>query len=234
MTRRRIVFLTALGFVALGLYLARSQILPAVACFLDVGEQPRRVECVMALPGDSERRPWVAAAMIKAELAERALIPTNAETLDVADGIEPPSFEITRRIYQSRGIANERIIVLRGATRSTADDLELLAGYLAGTPKVTAAVVTSRFHTRRTCWHIRRGLPEHADRITVISAPNPGFAAETWWLNGEGFRHVLMEYMKLAYYWLRYGDGVYWMGGFVAAGLGFGIWRMGRGGGSTG
>lgn len=222
-SRRRLVFALLCASVLFGLTAARAAVLPLAARHLDVGAAPRRVDCVMALPGDAERRPFVAAALANVGLTDTLLIPKNEDSPDVIDQIFPSSAEMARRIYLSRGVAANRVVVLEGATDSTAGDLGLLGNYLDNHPRKTAGVVTSGFHTRRTQWTIREQLPQHASRITVFSAPNPRFNNATWWRSNQGFRYVVLEYLKLCYYWFRYGRGVYWVCALAVLSV---IWRL--------
>lgn len=41
-----------------------------------------------------------------------------------------PTHQISRRVYQARGIAADRIIILEGATPIAFDDLELLMSHV--------------------------------------------------------------------------------------------------------
>jgi len=223
--RRTVTVVPVLVALLLGLYFLRRDLLPFVAYNLDVGDPPRRVDYVMALPGDSERRPFVAAAMANVGFADKLLIPKTVPSPAVCDGIVPPTFEVTRRIYDVRGISEDRVIVLDGETRSTVNDLDLLGEQLNKHPAATVGIVTNAFHTRRTRWTVRRRLPQHAERITVISAPNPGFEAATWWRSDKGFILVTSEYLKLAYYWFAYGNGVYWITSVAVVGMGLLTWK---------
>jgi hypothetical protein len=206
-------------------FVFRAALLPPLARFLDVGVEARQVDCVMALPGDDERRPFVAAAMANVGLTQKLLIPTNEDAPEVLDGLIPTSAEIARRIYQARGVPLERIVTLEGASTSTASDLDLLKQYLDGKPCTSVAIVTNAFHTRRTRWTIDVRLPEQRSRISVISAPNPGFDDDAWWRSNTGFRYVILEYLKLMYYWFRDGRGVLWV---IAAALLSVFWMFRR------
>lgn len=185
----------------------------------------------MALPGDPERRPFVAAAFARVGLANHLVIPKNADSPEVADGIYPPSFEIARRVYLARGIAANRITILDGVSRTTHDDLQLLNEYLDGRPTESAGVVTSAFHTRRTRWTVKQRCPGNAARIRVFSAPNPGFEERTWWRDADGFRYITTEYLKLIWYWFEFGYGLHWCTGvlLLAGGWWFAAyWRKQR------
>jgi uncharacterized SAM-binding protein YcdF (DUF218 family) len=183
----------------------RHAALPPVAGWLDVDQSPECVPYVLILPGDESRRSLTAAALIRIGLAQNVLIPENPESADVKDGITLPTAQISRRILLHTGIADDHILLLPSQSRTTFDDARALKEFLRG-QEPTVTVVTSAFHTRRASFVFRRVFGTNADRIRVVSAPNPGFGTSDWWLRREGLRLILTEYLKLAFYYVRYSD----------------------------
>ncbi|NQT16439.1 MAG: YdcF family protein [Planctomycetes bacterium] len=204
------------GFTFAGLYLARDRLLPAVARWLDVGETPQPSDCVMVMPGDENTRPFVAAAIVKAGLAERVLIPELMISPEVEEDIAPPVHETIRRVLRHRGVAEEDILILDGESDSTFGDTRALAAFLDASPQARVTVVTSDYHTRRTRWTINRLLGERARQVTFVSAPTEEFRFDAWWQVEEGFMAVVGEYLKLTYYVFRFTRIVYWIGGCAA------------------
>jgi len=200
--------------------------LPPVARWLDVGQTPRSVDYVVELPGDADRRPFVVAALLKAGLARAAVVPHTADSPEEALGILPDNTEVMRRVLRYRGVPEDRLIVLQGASEHTAGDLQLVAAFLREHPAATVAVVTSACHTRRARWAFRRLLgAEIAKRTIFVSAPNPEFQASNWWTSPLGVQWVVSEYVKLVAYWYVYGSGCLWTAGLVAAVVSVLLWR---------
>ena len=216
-TRFVITVIAAVPLVCCALYVGHPQLLPCIAGWLDVGTAPKSVDYVLALPGNPEHRPFVAAALINAGFAKRALIVRNELSPDVEDGIIPPTWEITKRIYLVRGVPEEKIVVLDGQSDSTLADMEILADFLIEHPQARVAIVTSAFHTRRARWTIGRHLGNAMQRVSIISAPNPGFLADEWWKTEAGAFCVIAENAKLVVYWFLYGSGLSWMAGGILA-----------------
>lgn len=181
----------------------RESVLPPFAAWLDLGEHPGCARYAMVLPGDEIRRPLTVAGLIRSGLARDVLIPQNAKTADIKDGIIPPTAEISRKILLHRGIPADRIVLLPTESRTTFDDAQALGEFLRGKDdRVT--IVTSAFHTRRARFVFDKVLGPTSDRIWILSAPNPGFVTERWWESREGLRLVLTEYLKLGFYYVRY------------------------------
>jgi uncharacterized SAM-binding protein YcdF (DUF218 family) len=193
----------------------RDAVLPPVAAWLDIDQSPECVPYVLILPGDESRRSLTAAGLIRIGLAQDVLIPENPESADVKDGITLPTAQISRLILLHTGITDDHILLLPTQSRTTFDDARALAEFLRDQeplaeflrdqePAVT--VVTSAFHTRRTSFVFRKVFGTDAHRIRVVSAPNPGFGTSDWWFRREGLRLILTEYLKLAFYYVRYSD----------------------------
>jgi uncharacterized SAM-binding protein YcdF (DUF218 family) len=186
-----------------GAYLARGRLLPAVGRFLDVSEPPRPVDVVLVLGGAANDRPFVAAALVRAGLAERVLVPTVKPSAENQEDLRPPEHELIRRALRGRGVASERIVPLPGEVGSTLDEAQALARFLDAEPDTTVAVVTHAYHTRRARSLFRRVLGGRMARVHFVAAPSDQFSADDWWCSEEGFATYLTEYAKLLLYTVR-------------------------------
>src|SRR5438128_1901034 len=98
--------------VGLILYASRAHLLPPVARFLNVADPPQAVDYVMILGGDYETRPFVAAAWVRAGLAQQVLVPHVHLSLDAQEGLIPHEQEILRRVLLACGLADQDIRLL--------------------------------------------------------------------------------------------------------------------------
>jgi uncharacterized SAM-binding protein YcdF (DUF218 family) len=188
----------------LALYLGRGWLLPAAARFLDVSEPPARVDYVMVLGGGTDSRPFVAAALVKAGLADRVLLAQVRRAPAVEDGVMPPEEEIVKRVLTARGVSPEVVTVLPGACDSTFDEARLLARFLDDKEAYTVTVVTHNYHSRRARWVFRRVLGDRLDRVRFVAPATDGFDESNWWKFEAGLRVYANEYVKFLYYFLRY------------------------------
>ena len=208
---RTIVGLALICCLTYYVWHVRSNWLPRLGRWLDVGEPFCRVDYVISLPGDENYRPFVAAAMVNTGFAQRALIVQNKPSPAELDGVAPHASEIVRRVYKYCGVPESKLTVLHGASGTTADDIDVLARFLENHPTATAAIVTSDYHTRRSRWTLRRRLGRLANQLNFVSAPNGIFDSNHWWQTEGGFVIVLTEYMKLIAYAIFYGRAVWWL-----------------------
>lgn len=104
------------------------------------------------------------------------------------------------------GVPAGRIRVLPGVVTSTHDEALRVREYAEREGSRSLLVVTAAYQSRRARWTMERVLGASGVRIGV-DAPPPGEEsppASTWWLRGLGWKLVPGEYVKLAYYVLRY------------------------------
>ncbi|MET0626793.1 MAG: YdcF family protein [Pyrinomonadaceae bacterium] len=104
------------------------------------------------------------------------------------------------------GVPAERIRVLPGVVASTHDEALRVREFAESEGLRSLLVVTTAYQSRRARWTMERVLGASGVRVGV-DAPPPGEEsppASVWWLRGLGWRLVPGEYLKLAYYALRY------------------------------
>jgi uncharacterized SAM-binding protein YcdF (DUF218 family) len=190
-------WLVALIAVLVIAFLTRSWWLPPVGRFLDVSQPPARVDAVMVLGGGTTTRPFVAAALVKAGLAKRVLLPTVKPPYKAAEGFGVPEQETSKKVLLARGVTAGQIVLLPGECNSTEDEANALARFLETQPGLRVAVVTNNFHTRRARLLFARILGSRIDQVTFVAAPTDGFDADTWWQCEEGVVTYTTEYMKL-------------------------------------
>ena len=198
--RRRLVTVTVLLLTVVALYAGRRHLLPWAARWLDVGEKPALAEYVFVLGGDENVRPFVAAAIVRAGLAKKALASHVYCPPGADDGI---LISQQRRICEAikrRGVPAEDVEAVGGQLRTTYDEASALASFLASPSALADArvlVVTSHYHTRRARWIFAQVFGAKADHMQFISAPVDHFTLDNWWQNEEGFTTIVGENVKL-------------------------------------
>jgi uncharacterized SAM-binding protein YcdF (DUF218 family) len=200
--------------VAASCYAARGLILLALGMWLDVGERPQKADFIMILAGDENNRPYLAAALVRAGCAGKALVAKGDISCAVSEGIVPPADEIIRRVLLSYGTAAENIITLPVAAATTYDEARALANFLEKKTNSRVLIVTTHYHTRRARWIFSKILGD-MQKISFVSAPTDKFQLATWWRNDSGSVEIISEYVKLMYYVICYGYGSYFLAGGV-------------------
>lgn len=216
-----------LALVALA-YLTRGWTLPLAAAWLDVGRKPQPAEYVVVLGGDVNTRPFVAAALVRAGLARLVLVSHVGRLPDAPPRLLPPEEELARQILIQKGVPPKQVRPLGRDNRTTYDEARALAEFLRSAPPGRVLIPTSAFHTRRTRWVLRRILGDKAEAVSLVSIPPETFRMHSWWRTEEGFRTVIGENLKLAFYVLRYGGAMVPVSIGLVAAVGISLWVLRR------
>jgi uncharacterized SAM-binding protein YcdF (DUF218 family) len=188
----------------LGLYAGRNRVLVAAARFLDISEPAKPTDYVMVLGGDMQTRPFVAAAIMNAGLAPKAIVAKIKASGDAVDGIVLAEQEMIRSVLVHQGVSPNAIVLLDHECASTFDEASALAEFLQAEPNSSVTIVTAGFHTRRARLVFRKILGKRAANLRFVGVPTDGFSESNWWHFESGLRFYLNEYLKLAFYFVRY------------------------------
>jgi uncharacterized SAM-binding protein YcdF (DUF218 family) len=104
-----------------------------------------------------------------------------------------------------QGVPAERIRIVPGVAESTRSEALIVKDYAAAHGFRSVLIITSAFHSRRALRTFRTSFA--GTGIIVGLDPSSGLrtSAALWWLSPSGWRDVAGEYIKLVYYWLKYG-----------------------------
>jgi uncharacterized SAM-binding protein YcdF (DUF218 family) len=103
------------------------------------------------------------------------------------------------------GVPANNIRIIPGLATSTHDEALLLKDYALTQSLRSVLVVTSAYHSRRALRSVRQLF--NGTGVTVGLEPagvGSATSSALWWLQFEGWRTVGAEYVKLAYYWIKY------------------------------
>jgi uncharacterized SAM-binding protein YcdF (DUF218 family) len=114
--------------------------------------------------------------------------------------------ERARTELEAVGVPTDKIETLPQVVTSTYEEALLLRQYSDTHRVKSIMVVTSAYHSRRALWTLRAAFEGTNVEIGIVSPP-PGLQTPppaTWWLRFKGWQLVAAEYLKIAYYYLRY------------------------------
>jgi uncharacterized SAM-binding protein YcdF (DUF218 family) len=204
-----ILLLAAVALTAL--WAAHARLLEAAADWLDVGGRPQPADYVMILNGGENSRPFAAAALMKTKLAHHALITECAPTPAVDDNLIPPYHEVDRQVLINRGVPAADITILPAQAKTTFDEAQALAAFLADKPDARVLLVTNDYHTRRSRWVFAHVLGDRIGQLSFVSAPTDDCPPDCWWRTLSGVMFVPTEYLKFVFYVAYYGHFAAWL-----------------------
>lgn len=206
-------------------YFTREWTLPRLGRLLDVGVEPSKSDYVLLLNGDYDTRAFRVADLFHGGLADRVLL-TSVKSKPRQ--MEPKVNEVAQTILERCGVPKDRIDFIDSKCGTTFDEAHTLATFMEQHPKATFSVVTNTYHTRRSRWVMSHVLGDEMSRVQIVSAPTDAYNASNWWKHEDGFTYYLSELLKSSFYFLRYGNGISWLGAALSI-LGLGWWLQRRG-----
>ncbi|MCS7043364.1 MAG: YdcF family protein [Bryobacteraceae bacterium] len=207
MRRRRRWLILAMLVLALALLWAgRWRLLALAGSFLVDADPVQRADLIFLLNGDLDTRPAAAAELWRQGLAPLVAIARSESSRAVEMGLVPNVTDLAIVMLEKMGVPRNRIAELPfpGGVTSTRDEAEALRQYLEAHPARSVLIVTNAIHTRRARRIFLKALEGRRVRVAMYSVPDRRYRVDRWWENEHGFLGVYNEYLKLAYYWMRY------------------------------
>lgn len=206
-TLRRLLLAMAFIICAIGaLYLLRVPILTRVGTFLIVQDPIEPADIIFILNGDIATRPFQVAKLVNQGISDKVVIVRAGDSLAVDAGLQPNITDMSVKMMRKAGISEAKIVQLpfpKGVT-STFDEATALRAYVQENAVKRIVVVTSAIHTRRARWIITKELAGTPVKIMMSPAPDPRYTSRNWWRQEDGFIGCQNEYLKLAYYLVKY------------------------------
>jgi uncharacterized SAM-binding protein YcdF (DUF218 family) len=202
----KLLILALLLLAAAGGVIFHRQLLVAAAEYLITEEPLQKADAILVLSGDVPERILEAVDLFKAGSAPRILL-TKEEELEHLDRLRAlgvPSLEaheINQLIAGKSGIPPHALVVLEPRVDSTYREAQVAVDYCLRQQFRTIILVTSKPHTTRAAkifHHLAAG------RLRIISRPSryDTFDPASWWRSRIMQKEVLLEYEKLAHYYL--------------------------------
>jgi uncharacterized SAM-binding protein YcdF (DUF218 family) len=163
---------------------------------LTVQHLPAKADVIVVLGGDSTYRPARALELYQSGLAPRILISGNGDCEEVLVALV------------GKGVPRDHVD-MECDSRTTRENALLCAPRLRALSARQVILVTSWFHSRRALRCFQHYMPEidFVSLPTAVDRPTRSGQRETFsgWPEPSELRPVLLEYLKVIYYWGRFG-----------------------------
>lgn len=192
------------SLVVVLLFLLRWPILRGTGNFLITEDPVHRVDAVFVLGGSVYDRGMEAVRMYEQGVSDRfiftgAPIPSALQAM----GIDSTEAECTRNTAVRAGLPPELATALNVGT-STYEEFEALLALAQAEGMDTVMVISSKFHLRRIGMVFRKPFRKAGITVLLHGAPSSTFDESRWWASEDGLIMLNNEYVKLAYYLVRY------------------------------
>jgi uncharacterized SAM-binding protein YcdF (DUF218 family) len=193
----------AIAAVLLGatLFMVRKPILLAIGDFLVVEDELHPADIIHVLAG-GERRTDYAIQLYNQGYGKQIFM--TGGWCSVINGSHA---ERGRERALEQGVPPEDIVVDGSPVSSTYSEAVRLKEFIAHSqmPIRSVVVVSDPYHLRRARWAFRQ---EVGSKASIKMAPVPydlSSYQRHWWADGASRRMVGGEYLKIAFYYIRYG-----------------------------
>src|SRR3954463_1000369 len=171
----------------------------------------RKADAIFVLAGTRLERPLEAVDLYRDGWAPVvALSPGRPEAVEAAvraRGITfPTDTDLLRSVMTQMGVPPAAIVVEGSYVDNTAQEGELLRAMAARDRWHTVIVVTSKYHTRRTAFAMRRAVRGLGVDVIVRATRYDTSDPANWWHKRADFRFAISEWQKLIAYRLGVAD----------------------------
>lgn len=185
--------------VLLVLWVARAPVLRAIGGALVAEDALGPVDVIAVSHADVRATALEAAALYREGVARRVVVAEAREDpldrqLDALGVVLPSSHELAVAILERSGVPPEAIRVLPGSVDGTNTEITVLVRFANREKPGSLLYLTSRSHTARAGWRLRREAP--GTRILVRAPRSDDFRVDTWWHRRGSTREVMTEYLR--------------------------------------
>jgi uncharacterized SAM-binding protein YcdF (DUF218 family) len=190
---------------------AAAWLLIAGGRYLQHEDPLRRADALFVLGGSNLERGLEAADLYREGYAPAIVLSPAQEEPAVAvaraRGVRfPREADLIRDALVGLGVPSGAIVIGQGSVDNTAAEGALLRALMAARGWRSVIVVTSKYHTRRAGFAMRRALAgTGAEVIVRASRYDPGDPAR-WWRHRRDVRFMMEEWPKLIAYRLGLAD----------------------------
>lgn len=177
---------------------------PHAGNYLVVNEPLERADAVFSLAGGRDR--WLEAIDLYHEGWASHIVLSPGYPDRVVDVIRgrgirfPTEMELVADAFRQMRVPPRAVTVLPHEMDNTAQEAEAIRKLVKEQGWSRLIVVTSKYHSRRSRFAVRRELKGTPVRLIVRTSRYDGATPEKWWKNRGDVRYVLSEYQKLILY----------------------------------
>jgi uncharacterized SAM-binding protein YcdF (DUF218 family) len=195
-----VVFAVLLGAA----WLFRAPLLTGLARAWVVDEPLAKADAIVILGGRPDLRAIEAARLYQQGLAPRVLCMDVKLSPSSEMGIIPSEREQTCRLLLSNNVPESAITTIGHAVSNTYEESRAVQEWMARTHLHSIIIPTDLAHTRRVRWVFHKELSGSGAQICVRAIQPKEYGINDWWQHEEGLIAFQNEFLKSAYYHLKY------------------------------
>lgn len=176
-----------------------SLLLRTMGSYLVVSNELEYANAIVILSGGDESRMQEALELYNQNYSNLIIL---TETGNVVEGYDHlHSFDMRIELLNN-GIPSGNILLTDQVATSTQEEAEAVKRLLITRQSISCIVVTDPYHTRRAYLIFRDVFADTGIKVMIHPTSPHWFSANTWFLKINGWRFVVLEYLKLFAYQL--------------------------------
>jgi uncharacterized SAM-binding protein YcdF (DUF218 family) len=184
-------------------WLFRAPLLTGYAKAWVVDDHLEKADAIVIPGGRPDLRAIEAARLYQQGLAPRILYMDVKLSPSSEMGIIPSEREQTRRLLLSNNVPESALTAIGHSVVNTHDESLAVRDWMASNGLHSIVIATDLSHTRRVRWLFRKELGASA-QIRVHAIQPREYGVTNWWQHEEGLIAFQNEFLKDAYYHLKY------------------------------
>lgn len=181
-------------------------LLRGVGAFLVEDDGGAVIADAVVLAGDFPVRTREAAMQYREGKIRRVHFTLDAKDESVAElesmGIAFESvWDKNRRVMAGFGVPEDAVFPIPGEVRATRDEADRIRVYARDHGITSLRVITSKYHSRRACWALRKMIP--GVQFSCSPSRYDRYNSDKWWKNRRDALSVFTEYLKFAGYYFE-------------------------------
>jgi uncharacterized SAM-binding protein YcdF (DUF218 family) len=168
--------------------------LRAMGAYLIISSDLQASNAIVVLSGGDESRMKEALRLYDEKYARKIILTETG--LKVEGFSQLHSFDM-RIVLLSNGVPSGNILITERKVSSTRDEAQAVKNLMNNQQMTSAIIVTDPYHTRRAFSIFQEEFKGSGIRILIQPTLNSWYNSRTWFLNLDGWKFTLLEYLKL-------------------------------------
>jgi uncharacterized SAM-binding protein YcdF (DUF218 family) len=167
--------------------------------FLIVADKLEKSSAIVVLSGGDETRMSEALSLYEEGYANVIILTETGRELENLDVLH--SFDMRIQLMNN-GIPTGNILITDHIVGSTVDEAVEVKNLLTNRQFNSAIIVTDPYHTKRTAIIFREIFGDSPIKLMIRPVASSWYNSRSWFLSARGWQFTLLEYLKLAGYYL--------------------------------
>jgi uncharacterized SAM-binding protein YcdF (DUF218 family) len=200
---RLVVGILLLLVIVAGIWFERAPLLRGAADLWIVSDPLTPADVVAVLGGGLNERPFAAAALYKAGLANKIIVSQAVQERYTKLGL-PGHTELNHLVLLKLGVPEAAIGTFGKENASTDDEAVALRAWTAEHHVSRIIIPTEIFFSRRARWIFNREFVGSAVYLQIAAFEPSKYTRAEWWKSNGGIIDFQNEFLKYLYYRIKY------------------------------